>query len=734
MDTTTRPSGQGSRAGQSDAAGSIAPSGRRRRGAIGALKRALRADLDEGRGFAFLAVAFGAGVLCYFALPSEPYPYAFPVLTLVAAGLVVKQREGRGWLIGLVALFFLAGISAGSLRVVRVDAPMLAAPLERVAVEGRLLDIESVSPGRVRLLIAPEQIGRLDPERTPARIRVTAARRLVDVAPGERVRLRASLQPPPEPVEPGSFHFGFQLFFQRIGATGFALGRVEVTGGTTLSATSAHGFVEALRRGVGERISSALAGDAGAIAIALLVGRRDLISDEAEEALRGAGLAHVLAISGLHMALIVLSVFAALRAMLALSERVALFYPARTIAAIVALAVAAFYLMLSGASIATQRAFVMVALLLIGVALGRKAINLRSVAIAAIAVLALSPESLLGPSFQMSFAAATALIASYEGISRRNIKARPQGSAAGNLVMRALSWPAGLALTSLIASLATAPFAAFHFDRFGPLAVLGNVLAMPFVGTLIMPSGLLAVLAMPFGLEALPLAMMGWGIDQVLFIAAWVSDLPYAEIPVPAIRPAALVLLTAGLLWLALWRRKQRWLGLVVLPVAALFAFQPRPDVIVARDGHTVGVLDGEGYRQISGLRRGRFDADLWLRRDGDVRDRRQTQLGADVSCDEAACLHVLPAQQGGEPAVLSHVSDISALDEDCRSAEILVTALAVPAGCTGPQIVIDGSLLERSGSIALYSDGTGGWRIEPTFSRRVRPWENPQRGSSFAQ
>ena len=371
--------------------------------------------------------------------------------------------------------------------------------------------------------------------------------------------------------------------------------------------------IESLRLNMTARIRAALPGSRGAIASALITGMRGGIETEDEAALRDAGLAHVLAIAGLHMALVGLGLFWLVRAFLAAFPPVALRYPIKKWAAGAALAGAAFYLLLSGAAASATRAFVMLAMMLIAIMLDRPALSMRNLGLAAAILLLLRPEAVTEPGFQMSFAAVTALVAVAEWEQQRE-RAAPRGP-----LYRYLH---GIVMTSLVGSLATMPFAIFYFDRATHYAVLGNLLAMPVMGFVVMPSAALSVVAMPFGLEKFPLHVLGWGIDVMLAVGRFVSGLPGAVWIAPAFPVEALVLMALGGLWIAIWQRGWRWLGLMPMLAGILLACSaPRPAILVAPDARTIAIRGADGLLHFPRPPKDRYDAANWLLRDGDARE-----------------------------------------------------------------------------------------------------------------
>ena len=518
---------------------------------------------ERQRVFLWVPVLFGAGGGLYLTLPVEPIGWIAPAAAGLFALAALLLRRHTAPALGLAALALLAaGVAAADWRTDRVSAPVLAGPIGPTDVSGRVVWV-GAGDGPQRYLLDRVSIGGLAAAETPARVRISARSTVPDGVgvPGSWLTARASLRPPPAPAEPGAWDFARQAWFQRIGAVGFVYGAPtpmaapEGEGGGLLS------LLSQARHWVSARILAHTAPSAGPFATALLTGDRSSIEKKTLSAMRDSGLAHLLAISGLHVGLVAGFIFFAARGLLALIEPVALRMPIKKWAAGCALLGAAAYLLLSGMSVPTQRAFVMVSFVLLAIMLDRASLSMRLIAWAALLVLAIAPESMLGPSFQMSFAAATALIATYE--AARGPFARL--AARGGLAVRPLVYAAGVALTSLVAGIATGPFAVYHFNRIADYGLLANLGAVPITGFWIMPWGLVALLLMPFGLEGIALAPMGWGIDAVVWIARQVAAQPGAVTLVPAMPAAALLAIAVGGLWLCLWRSRWRFLGIAVV-------------------------------------------------------------------------------------------------------------------------------------------------------------------------
>jgi competence protein ComEC len=683
----------------------------------GQLKAWMLADVGPGRLVPWLPVAFGAGIALYFAADREPAPWAsVSALAAAATAAVTLRQRPVGFPVALAAVAAAAGFATATLKSTYVAAPVMTAPAFNVAIAG-FVEVREERERSDRIVVRVDRMEAARVGEKPERVRVSVRKGRAPPV-GSYVAFKARLTPPLPPLRPGGFDFARDLYFQGIGASGFVLGQIAPAEpasppGLWLRLAS---VVAAMRDAIDARIRSVLSGDRGAIASALVTGKRDAISATVSEAMYVSSLAHVLSISGYHMAVVAGVVFFLVRTVLALFPALASRRPIKKWAALAALAAAAFYLVLSGAAVATQRSFIMTAVVLIAVMVNRPAITLRSISVAAVTVLLVAPEAIVHPSFQMSFAATLALVAAYQhGLPfLRNAADTSFGARVALFGVREI---AGLILASVVAGLATMPYAAFHFHRLAPYGVLANLLAMPVVSAWVMPAGLLALIAMPFGFDAPFWTLMGEGIGWMAGIALWVANLPGALGRISAFGVGPLLLGTAGLIVICLLRTPLRWAGLAMAAVACVLAYRtPQPDIRIAADAAVVAVRGSDG--RLSFMRTGRdlFAVREWLAADADGRKPDDPTLADGSRCDVAGCVARLA---DGRLVALAKLPE--ALAEDCHRAALVVSRHAAPRDCAAR--AVDREVWRAGGAIDLRWTGKG---FEMTAARprgHDRPW-----------
>ncbi len=676
----------------------------------------------------WLPACLGLGIGGYFLLPAEP-PSWLGMAAMGNVALLAFAFRGRAGAVPLVAAGFACalGFAAAQARTQWVAAPVLP---KRMAAEitGRIAEMEA-RDGIVRAVIERVNVAGLDPAATPTRIRLRFPGADGTLFPGQWIAVRAMLMPPSGPVAPGEFDFQRHLYFQGIGATGFALAPAARVIDTPTGAER-RGFalwLETVRERTHRRILVALAGTdsaVGAIASALVTGKQGAIPGDVLKAMRDSGLAHLLAISGQNISLVAGFVFVLLRGAAALVPALALRRPIKKWAAIAAFFSALAYLLISGSSVPTQRAVAMIGFVVLAVLVDRAAMSMRLVAWASCAVLLIAPEALLGPSFQLSFAAVIALIAGYERlpggtgawVHRGTQPPGPSGRAWRYLVL--------IFMSSAIASAATAPYAIYHFNRFSLYGLGANLLAVPLTGIWIMPWGLAAMLLFPFGLESWALVPMGWGIEAMIGLAREVASWPSASLVLPSLSRGGILAVSVGGLWLCIWQRRWRLAGLAPILGGLLSVHMASPpDVLASGDGKLVAVRAPDGTLALSTLRGGKYAAEKWLLESGQTEAApwtiREVPEGTDwLACDAQACLYRAKGQ------VVALVRDGAALAEDCAAARVVVAEFKAPASCRTTAAVVDSVDLWREGTHAIWLLGDGGVRIESVRGRQgERPW-----------
>lgn len=665
----------------------------------------------------WIPVMVGGGIGSYFGLPAEPPPASGAALLILCLVLgAAGRRKPALLMVALAGSLLAVGFGAAQLRSHITAAPVLNKRYGPALVSGLVVSVEDLPTG-TRVMLERIALEGYADDGTPRRVRIKL-RRGDRPAVGVRIAVFAKLMPPFAPAMPGAYDFQRSAWFRSLGATGFALGRMRLSAGETDQTLRIR--LADLRHRMAQRVRRALPGQTGAVAAALMTGDRSAISESTLADMRDSGLAHLLAISGLHLGLVAATLFFGVRAVLALSERLALRYPIKKWAAAAAIAGSFGYLLLAGAPVPTQRAFLMTGLALVAVLLDREAISMRLVAWAAVVVLVLAPESLLGASFQMSFAAVVALVAFYE--AGRSRFQRLRAALPGGAVDRILVYAAGVAATTVIASAATGLIALHHFGRIAVYGLPANMIAVPVTAVWIMPTGVIAALLMPFGLEGPVLTVMGAGIDAVLWVAQGVSEWPGAVVHASAMPVGGLVLIALGGLWLCLWRLRWRYLGIAaILAGLVTVPLHRGPDIILSDDARLMAVRLSDGRLSLSNSRRDRFLADMWLEHYGEA----QTEVwpegghapGGRLACDGLGCTYRLADFE------IALLRDGLALDDDCRRADVVISAVPVRHRCPKPRLVIDRFDLWRNGATALWVDGNS-LRIRTVAEQQGnRPW-----------
>lgn len=692
---------------------------------------ALRARLAERLGAEWqalplwLPVALGMGILTYFSLSEEPaLSWAFLPLPLLLLALLLRSRPFLAWVAALAGMAAL-GFGAAAWQASRVPPP-LDLPSRAVMAEGRVERVDQLPQGlRITLSGVVLEAGGVALPRE-IRIRLRPKDPLVPL-PGERLRVRSLLREPAPPAYPGAWDFQRDAFFSGLGGSGFAIGPAE-----RIEEASAPPVFAGLRSAIERRVLAALPDASGAIAAALLTGGQSAIPPAAIAAMRDSGLAHLLSVSGLHIAIVMGLGFGVARYGVALWPWLALRFDSRMIAAPAALLLGFAYLALTGFQVPMQRSFASAALVTLGIMLGRRALSLRGLALAAAAVMLFQPAALLGPSFQMSFAAVLALIAGAEAAAPALARWR-QGA---EWWRRPVLLLGSAIFTSVLAGLATTPYGLHHFGRLQIYGVAANMIAVPATSFLVMPAGMLAAALMPFGLESWALIVMGWGVDLVLAVAHAVAAWPGAALTARPIPAWGLALTSFGMIWLCLWRLRWRWAG-VPLMVAGLSgaAWVTPPDILVSGDARLIAFRTPEGIVLQKASGASGFVQDNWLRGWGEEEAERLQASGEDeagtLRCATPECrfqprpdaavamLLRAPKVRRGEtaPPVQAAMA--------CGKAALLISAEPIRGRCPGAAIV-DRFSVWRDGPHAIWLRPEGPEVLSDRAWRGARPWVPP--------
>jgi competence protein ComEC len=657
------------------------------------------------------------GIAAWFVLGR---PLDWGAFICLAAGLGLggfalgRERSGRalGWLACAASL----GCALVWARAEWVAEPRLERPVI-ASLEARVERVEPmVAKGTVRLTLAPG-----DPA-LPPRVRVSVDQ---DKAPeglvrGATVRMRARLMPPPPMAVPGTYDFARDAWFRGIGAVGKSLGPVE------LAQPGPRGGLDSVRQRLARHIHSRLEGGEAGIAIAFVTGDQNAVSQADAEAMRRSGLTHLLSVSGLHIAAVVAAAMFLSLKLLALSERLALRFNLVLVSAAVAAIAGIGYTLLTGAQVPTVRSCVAALLILAGIALGRDALSIRLIAVGALVVLMFRPEALAGPSFQMSFASVTAIVALHSTAwAHRLFQRRDDG-----IFMRVGRGVGALVVTGLAVEFALIPFALFHFHRAGLYGVGANIIAIPLTTFVIMPLEAGALLLDTVGLGRPLWALTELAISGLLRLAHLVAAAPGAVAMMPSMPPWAFGAIVAGLLWLCLWITRMRLLGLLSVAAGALAAWAaPTPDLLITGDGRHLVVVGDNGVPLLLRERAGDYVRQLLAEAsgfDGDPQDLGTTDLSI---CTYDACSAAM-RKDGKEWRLLGLRSayriDWTQLTQACAGADIVVSDRRLPRGCVPRWLKLDAPALRRTGGLSVYLGSNP--RVDSVADRVAsHPWAQTQ-------
>ncbi|WP_026623278.1 competence protein ComEC [Ensifer sp. WSM1721] len=737
------------------------------------ISRSMRAAAAEeqefGHGFVLIPVLLALGALAWFDLPGTVRIAELAALLCVfGMSTLLCRGDFRRWRpFALAPALFTAGMLLAAAETARLDTVILDGPVT-TNVRGTVISREPDDKGRWRYLVEIQETSGPRLRRPPARATLLARSRHEPFQVGAALEGKARLSPPSGPALPGLNDFAFDAYFKGVGAVGFFYGAPRVPAESMVAErqqsslparTSA--FLTMMREAAGNRIRAAIGGDTGAIAAALVTGEERAISRETVEALRAAGLSHVLAISGLNMVLAAGTFLIGARTLLSFVPGVAERFPIKKIAAAGALLMVFLYILISGGAVSALRSWIMISIMLVAVFFDRISISLRNVALAALVIITWKPSAVAGPGFQMSFAATLALVAGYARWRDHRAKDREANTKRGGWGA-ASSLATGIVATSVIGGLATAVYAAAHFHRLPAYGLAANIAAAPLISVLVMPFALFAMLLMPFGLEHYPLMVMGQALDWMLSVARYVASLD-GEWMTGRVGNASFFLVAFGGVLLCVLRTRLALAGagLILLGGSAIALERnvERPSIAISEDGQLVGLIAG-GTIATNRSRPPEFVFSQWQRalaardhtapleipaigpeRTGAPKLVRQPDEAEIVALLGAAKPGVFTcrksqvcvgqSREGWTVAVVEAPELVPIL---CKGADLIVVATRRPlAACpSGVAVIVTGQTLRRTGAIEIYADqrqpGEPHMRVEASFASTERPWQRHRR------
>jgi competence protein ComEC len=659
---------------------------------------------QKARAFLWIPVFFAVGIATYFALKFEPSLWigfgTFIVSTLISF-IIWKIQNDTLFLkftLLIAAMFAIttSGFFIAQVRSHLVYTPMIVKKMSPVGVNGFIESIEPLGEGEgSRVVLTDLKIERLSPEETPRKIRLKI-RKDDGLQNGQRIKLLTGLNPPSGPVAPYAFDFQRMAYFKGIGAVGFSYTTPEIME----EAPERFFSLKNTREAITENLRAQSAEPQQSIIVALMTGQRGQISDENWRALRESGLAHLLAISGLHVGMVAGVIFFFSRLIMASFQNFTLKYPIKKYAAVIALFGAFFYTLMVGATIPTQRALLMTGLVMVAIMLDRSPFSLRLVALAALVVLFFSPESLTSVSFQMSFAAVTALICFYDWLRPVWKRLHRQASMTKKFILYFI----GVSLTTIIAGFATGLFALFHFQNFAVYGVLANMVAVPLMAFIVMPMIVFSYVLMPLGLEGLIMPLIEWGVGWILATAHFVSKLDGAVWLIPAWPHWIFIMLVLCFWAMIVWkgRLKVFLIPMIFLLISFIFLYK-QPDILVSSKTYLIAVRGNQGSLWLLTGQKERYTAENWLRING--QDERDKQIwpkegSADnfpLSCDNFGCRGEI------ENYKVSIAFTNKAWQEDCDWADILISQNPVEDKTCDAKHIIDFFDVWRNGAYAVW-------------------------------
>lgn len=671
--------------------------------------------MQAGRMVVWAPVFLAIGIWTYFNLPNEPSWIAATGVFLASTVLFGLGRRFPAATI--VALIFL-GFAIGKIRQEIVVTPVLRAAVASSDISGFIADADNRGGKRRVLVIELDSASNIPEGEMPRRVRISTFNAPTALI-GDYVHFTARLTPLPTPVMPGGFDYGRDLYFQSIGAMGRDLSPPVFEDRPVPWNLLERRLFHKLRSVMGARIIAAIPGPIGAFANSIITGERAAIPPEMNTSLQISGLAHIISISGLHMSLVAGGVFWVMRAFLALFPFLALNYPIKKWSAVAALIVGLIYMLLADSGSATERSYIMIAVMFFAILVDRPAVSMRNLALSALIILVVTPEEAMGASFQMSFLAVMGLVAFFEYWNNRPVDMkRQEASRAVRFATHGLKLFGGSVLTTIVAGGLSSIAAVYHFGRVSPYGTVANALALPISDLMVMPAAMLGVLLMPFGLDYWPFKLVEAGLRATMWISDTIAAWPFANSMMPHPSLFGVSIMVAGAFIVCLLVGRLRWAGAVLI-LAGLYLGQAaeRPKLLIEDRGSNVAIMDNEGNYVLADPRKGKFAAVKWLQANGQVERVDEAAARPGWTCQDNMCFSDLA------PMSVGYIHEQPDADWECPPVDIVVADFPLRHACSEAKLRIDRFDVWKHGAHAVYFEG-GRYRIETSRgSQGDRPW-----------
>ncbi len=671
--------------------------------------------LQSGRLVVWAPVFLATGIWTYFNLPNEPSVVAIAGLAVPIVVLFwIGRHYSTAMLIGLVLLGF--GLSKARQEI--VATPILRATVSSSEISGFIADADNRGGKKRVLVIELDRATNVPVEEMPTRVRIStfgAPTALI----GDYVRFTARLSPLPTPVMPGAFDYGRDLYFQSIGAMGSNISPPVFEDRPVPWKFVERRFFHKLRSVMGARITAAIPGPIGAFANSIVTGERAAIPAEMNTSLQISGLAHIISISGLHMSLVAGGVFWVMRAFLALFPVLALHYPIKKWSAVAALTVGFIYMLLADSGSATERSYIMIAVMFFAILVDRPAVSMRNIALAALIILVFNPEEAVRASFQMSFLAVIGIVAFFEYWNNRPVDMKAhEASRFSRFMSYGLKLFAGSVLTTIVAGGLSGIAAVYHFGRLSPYSTVANAIALPIADLMVMPAAMLGVLLMPFGLEYWPFKLVEFGLQITMWISDGIAKWPHANGMVPQPSLLGVSLMVAGALTICLVLGAFRWLGVGLIVMGLyLSANTHSPDILIEDRGSNVAIRDDVGNYVLADASKGKFAAEKWLQSNGQVETMDASAARPGWTCAENMCFTDLA------PMSVAYIHEPTEAEWECPPTDIIIADFPLREKCAEAKLKIDRFDVWKFGAHAIYIDGDLARVKTARGEQGDRPW-----------